>query len=530
MYKWFLAWRYLHTKLIAIIGVAGVALCVMLVLVVTSVMGGFLDTIRSRSKGLHSEIVLEGGTLQGFPYYEEFGQYLQEHLPDVVRLSTPAIYTYGIFRVPQTTWTKPARILGVRLDDYVQVNAFKKGLHYERYYPGSTHLGPQGMPIAGFDVQTERATLPTELEEANARWRSAELDSEVIAEFEAAPFEISPHPYVTPAFPGRRAYAAVKGDPFYADPMAPGVIVGCDLLNVRRPDGDFNRPIARGTMVALTLLPLTQRGNIKGEPPVRWNVRYVDDSRTGIYEIDSICAYVDFDLAQHKLAMDAQELAEGGFSKPRTNQLLIGLPDGADLNESWEKVSAAWLSFRASLGMDISEADVRLLELTDVYTWEDLQRPFIAAVEKEKVLMLILFALMGLVAVLLLGCIFYMIVEKKTRDIGILKSLGASPRGVAGLFLGYACAIGVVGAVSGVLLGAVFVWNINGIQDYLASLDPALRVWSPDVYSFDRIPEVVKREDAFWIGFVAVIASMVGAVIPAIVAGRVWPVQALRYE
>ncbi|MGB2985604.1 MAG: hypothetical protein WBE26_06945, partial [Phycisphaerae bacterium] len=59
---------------------------------------------------------------------------------------------------------------------------------------------------------------------------------------------------------------------------------------------------------------------------------------------------------------------------------------------------------------------------------------------------------------------------------------------------------------------------------------PQLRVWSPEVYSFDKIPEVVKRADAVWVASIAVLASMVGSLIPAIIAARVWPVQALRYE
>jgi lipoprotein-releasing system permease protein len=123
-----------------------------------------------------------------------------------------------------------------------------------------------------------------------------------------------------------------------------------------------------------------------------------------------------------------------------------------------------------------------------------------------------------------------MIVEKKTRDIGVLKSLGASPQGVASLFIAYAAAVGIAGAILGTIVGCLFVWNINDIQDFLAWLNPELRVWSPDVYSFDRIPEVVKRADALWIGIVAVFASMLGSLIPAVLAGRVWPVQALRYE
>ncbi|MCP4642297.1 MAG: hypothetical protein GY851_17765 [bacterium] len=121
MYKWFLAWRYLHTKLIAFFGVASVTLCVGMVLVVISVMGGFLDTVRMRSKGLTGEIVLEGGTYQGFPYYEEFAEFLLSQRGDVVRVCTPVVRTWAVFRVPATTWTKGVQVLGMRLDEYVEV-------------------------------------------------------------------------------------------------------------------------------------------------------------------------------------------------------------------------------------------------------------------------------------------------------------------------------------------------------------------------------------------------------------------------
>ncbi|MCH7840950.1 MAG: ABC transporter permease [Planctomycetes bacterium] len=529
MYKWFLAWRYLNTKLIALFGIASVMFCVAMVLVVLSVMGGFLDTIRSRSRGLHSEIVLEGGTLQGFSYYEEFGAYLAEELPDVVKLHTPVIYTYGIFRVPATTFTKPARVLGIRLKDYVRVNDFQKGLYYDRYYPGTTHLGPQALPVAGVSLFGE-VRLPEELERANDLWREGEMDPEAITSFDEQPFEKAPYPYVTPVLPSERVYSAHVGEPTYKEPLHDGVIVGCDLIHYRRSDGHFDRQIARGADVALTLMPLNPSGNPTGEPPVRLPLRYSDDSHTGIFEIDSLCVYVDFDMLQHRLAMDPQPLVGGGFTRLRTNQLLIGLQEGVDLNDARDRIRVAWRDFYASLGPEVSEADRRALGFVEVYTWEDLQRPFISAVEKEKVLVTLLFAMISSVAIVLVGCIFYMIVEKKTREIGILKAIGASGRGVTSLFVAYAGAVGVFGAVLGLILGSSFVWNINAIQDYLASWNPSLRVWSPDVYSFDRIPEIVKRADAFWVGSVAIVSSMVGSLIPAIIAGRVWPVQALRYE
>jgi len=84
--------------------------------------------------------------------------------------------------------------------------------------------------------------------------------------------------------------------------------------------------------------------------------------------------------------------------------------------------------------------------------------------------------------------------------------------------------------VLGTITGVIFVRYINELQDALARFNPNLRVWSPDVYAFDRIPNVVKPTEAVWIFVVAVIASMIGALIPAILAGRVWPVKALRYE
>jgi lipoprotein-releasing system permease protein len=529
MYKWFLAWRYLHTKLIAFFGVAAVTLCVAMVLVVLSVMGGFLDTIRARSRGLHSEIVIEGATLQGFPFYEEFAEQVVQELPDVVRLATPAIYAYGIFRVPATGMTRPARVLGVRLDEYVQVNDFKKGLAYEQFYPGTTTLAPQKMPVAGYQGPGETA-LPGPLKQAHQQWRKEFSTPAAIAAYDANPFEKTVYPDVISLVPGERVFAVGAGEPSYEGPELPGVIVGFDLINYRRPDGGFERQLARGAPVALTLVPLTPAGNITGEPAVLIPARYVDDSRTGIYEIDSLCVYADFDLLQHKLAMDPQPMIDGGMSKPRANQLLIALQPGVQLDESRDRIAAVWLGFLEKIESRVSDQDARLLTFVDVYTWEDLQRAFIAAVEKEKVLITFLFGLISMVAIVLVGCIFYMIVEKKTKDIGILKALGASSSGVAGLFILYAAAVGVVGSILGLLLGSTFVWNINAIQDWLAQLNPQLRIWSPDVYSFDRIPETVKVADALWIGVVAVLSSMVGSLIPATIAGRVWPVEALRYE
>jgi lipoprotein-releasing system permease protein len=529
MYKWFLAFRYLYTKLIAFFAVASVMLCVAMVLVVMSVMGGFLDTVRARSRGLLAEIVVESGSAQGFPYYAEFADFLKTQLPEAIGTVTPVIRTYGVFRVPSSSWTRPAHVTGIRLDEYAKVNDFQQGLYYARYYPGTTHLGPQKMPVAGMNDRG-KMVLPPELVEANNRWRAAPSDPDEIKAYDDDPFSYSPFPFDVPSVPGERVFAADLGEPRYEGDEFAGVIVGADLLHQRRPDGDFDRYLARGGRVAISLLPLTESGNITGEPPVLLPARYVDDSRTGIYEIDSMSVYVDFDVLQHRLAMDPQERVDGGVTRARASQLLIDLKDGILLNAGRDQIAEAWARFAETIAEGMTDSEYDMLIRVGVYTWEDMQRPFIAAVEKEKVLVTFLFTLISMVAIVLIGCIFYMIVEKKIKDIGILKALGASGRGVAAMFIVYAAAIGIVGCALGTILGSAVVWNINEIQDFLATLNPQLRVWSPDVYSFDRIPNVVKRADAVWIAGFAVLSSMIGSLIPAFVAGRIWPVKALRYE
>ena len=85
-----------------------------MVLIVFSVMDGFLDNIKQHSRGILSDIVIDNATLQGFPYYDEFRDQLRERLPDTVELVTPVIYNYGIMRVRDSNFTKPVRVVGVR--------------------------------------------------------------------------------------------------------------------------------------------------------------------------------------------------------------------------------------------------------------------------------------------------------------------------------------------------------------------------------------------------------------------------------
>jgi lipoprotein-releasing system permease protein len=164
-----------------------------------------------------------------------------------------------------------------------------------------------------------------------------------------------------------------------------------------------------------------------------------------------------------------------------------------------------------------------------VQTWEETNAKFLSAIEKEKVLVTLLFAMISIVAIFLIFCIFYMIVVEKTKDIGIIKSVGATGSGVAGIFLGYGFAIGVVGGGLGLLFSYLIVHNINELHEWMGR---ALHVqmWDPEVYAFDTIPNTMNLREIIVIVGVAVIASVLGALVPAIRAARMHPVEALRWE
>ena len=102
-----------------------------------------------------------------------------------------------------------------------------------------------------------------------------------------------------------------------------------------------------------------------------------------------------------------------------------------------------------------------------ISTWRDKQGALLAAVQMETAVLNVLLFMIIAVAGFGILAIFFMIVFEKTRDIGILKSLGATGRGIMGIFLTYGLSLGIVGAGVGMGIGLLFVRYINEIADFL---------------------------------------------------------------
>lgn len=519
-YSAFLAARLLQRKRIAFFSVGAVTLCVAMLLIVASVMGGFVETIRARAGGLLGDLVLDGG-LNGFPYYAEFIRDVKT-LPGV-REATALIHSYGTLRF-ESGDTFPVQIWGVTLPEYCGVNRFCESLFYNEHFPGTTTLEPVQMPVYGYNHSSGQPILPEPFESALQRWLTAQPET-VRDQYTRVAQGYFPGPGEF------RMDESADSRPQFIGKPYPGVIIGREIVATRLASGEYRRfqRFPRGCVCVLTMLPLTRTGVVGAEPPPAPAFRYVDDSRTGIYEIDSKNVYVDFRVLQEKLGMTAMPRASGSRTAPsRCSQIQIKLAPGTDLLDWKERIDRAWTHFSVRVRADAD--DVALMSRVRVSTWEEMQADFIAAIQKEKVLVVIMFGVISLVAVFLVLCIFYMIVIEKTRDIGIVKSVGGSSEGVAAVFLTYGAAIGIVGAALGNAIGYAFVCRINDIQDWLARLNPEWRIWSPQTYSFDKIPDVVNPSDMLLIGVAAILASVIGAVVPAIRAARTWPVEALRYE
>lgn len=164
-----------------------------------------------------------------------------------------------------------------------------------------------------------------------------------------------------------------------------------------------------------------------------------------------------------------------------------------------------------------------------VRTWEELRGGYLWAVKLETTLQAIIMSLVLLVAAFSIVAILTMIVIQKTRDIGILKSLGASDSGVLSIFVSYGLVIGTIGAAAGLGLGLLVLWKLDWIQDTVERIT-GFNPFPAELYYFYRIPRVINPVTIGAILAAAILLSVVASIYPALRAARQNPVEALRYE
>ena len=305
---------------------------------------------------------------------------------------------------------------------------------------------------------------------------------------------------------------------------------GWRLGTAARSNGNSPRPSA------LTVLDLSGRRRHVARTPnkVTRNYFIVDDSHLGVWQYDSNYVYMPLDrLAgrsgdgrdRRRRAID-ETASQKKFPARRHRHSYQGeIRHRSQRRTTTDGCPRSYSGGRSTRHAGRAERRggfCRCAARADVKTWQDEQRLWINAVENEKLLTVVLFAIMCIVAIFLIFCIFYMIVVEKTRDIGIIKSVGATSAGVAGIFLGYGLVIGIIGALMGMLSSYLLVHYINELHAWLGR-QFHVQIWNPQVYLFDKIPNEMSSTDIFWIIPIAILASVLGALIPAIRAARMNP-------
>ena len=267
----------------------------------------------------------------------------------------------------------------------------------------------------------------------------------------------------------------------------------------------------------LTVLGISADGRI--DPNNRADRSYwiMDDSHTGMWQYDQETVYVPFDVLQSDLGMAATQATSRQtgqvYTEPaRTSEIHVKLKPVADpeaVKIEAQKIVDSVLAEQRNARMARGETFDPAIDSSEVRveTWRESGAKYIDAIEHEKVLVVVLFSIISVVAIFLIFCIFYMIVAEKTKDIGIIKSVGATDSAVAGIFLGYGLVIGIVGGGLVLLASYFIIHNINELHSAMAGV-MGVRIWSPEVYAFDKIPNTMDPHETAVIVTIAVLSSV----------------------
>ncbi|MEO1040362.1 MAG: lipoprotein-releasing ABC transporter permease subunit [Pseudomonadota bacterium] len=164
-----------------------------------------------------------------------------------------------------------------------------------------------------------------------------------------------------------------------------------------------------------------------------------------------------------------------------------------------------------------------------IFDWRRQNQSFWTALQVERTAMRLILSIIIAIATLNIISGLVMLVKNKSRDIAILRTMGASRGAVMRVFLIAGTMIGVLGAAAGILVGLIVVANIGPIQDFIA-LVTGVNVFDPEVYYLYRLPARIDWGELVYVTVFAFAMSLLATLPPSWRASRLDPVEALRYE
>lgn len=188
------------------------------------------------------------------------------------------------------------------------------------------------------------------------------------------------------------------------------------------------------------------------------------------------------------------------------------------------------------LGRDLMGANAlaeKIVAMTEgqfeARSWMQMNQALFNALTMEKGMMFFLLAIISIVASFLVSSTLIMMSVQKTREIGLLKSMGFRNGTVMGVFMWYGLIQGVVGIVSGIGAGLLVLARRESLLRGLSRL-MRMEVLPKELYYLETLPAKVVVEDVAWIGALVLALCLIGGALPAWVAARKNPVEALRHD
>ncbi len=210
---------------------------------------------------------------------------------------------------------------------------------------------------------------------------------------------------------------------------------------------------------------------------------------------------------------------------------LINVEDAARLYQFGDAVSGVRIAFVDPLRAPVAVRKVARSLGRDVYItdWTRQHANFFRSIQLTKSIIFVILLLVVAVAAFNIVSTLVMVVREKRAEIAILRTIGAAPAGILGIFMSQGALIGTLGTALGVGLGLVVATNIAWIVAWLERL-LGFRFLAPDVYFISDFPSRVHAGDVVEIAAIAFLLAFVSTIYPAWRAAVMAPAEALRHE
>ncbi|MBI4606270.1 MAG: ABC transporter permease, partial [Planctomycetes bacterium] len=507
-YELYLSLRYLRSRVSAVAALLSVTFGVAVILIVLSIMGGYIDVLRETIRGQDSHLAVIGPAPFSVLHVTDVERTLRA-VPNVKAtapyVETIAMYKSGQFSPCQLQGILPSRQVEVTsLGGYVlrpeELDAVLGKLDAEAPDAEARGAEARGAEAGGAEAGDGAAGAGEARDGGrgprDSRPAARRIDDVLRAPgrrpLEPAELEAVFQPESARKLLERRnpaTLAALGGE------IPPAALVGIHLL--------LEGQVRLGQVVPIvTMDPRTH------EPRYQWFV-VTGAFKTGEYEFDSRTVYVHVDDLKNVL-----DLFDPEANAYRYEGVRVALLDLGRSRETLAAIKAALATAHPSLA---------------VVSWESQKTTLLDAVKIEKfIIYFLLVLLMGFTGCMVLLILLLTVIEK-TRDMGVLLALGARPGGVVRIFLANGFILSAAGTVLGLVLGYLFCLNINPIHDWIYAAT-GLELFPAKIYRMDRIPILFQPQDVLLSVAPPIVFGCLASLIPAIWASRRDPIKAIHYE